>query len=338
MTQTTVSSANAVKPSDRAEFNIPAATLAQKGSASAWAAFGLVWLLIALNAWGRWITSDYFAPVPITPGDTMADWRLVGLRTLEVLSTLLVLRITWKSLVRPWLSERRFGLDGMLLLSGILGFCADAMLNLHHYLFAFNAHSVNMGVWTAFMPFHTTGPYHYAESLLWGFPMYVYFGIGAAYAGCELIGKLRRKYPGISNVSAYALAYLMFCVSDFILENTIIRTTHAYMYAKTYEPLTVFAGTLYQFPIYESLLSSIVCLGFTAIRMSALESADGLSIVERGALRFDARLQPLVRILAVFGATGALFIVGYHLPFNWLGIVGESAIDLPSYMLPAMVQ
>ena len=314
------------------------ASLAQRGGASAWAAFGLVWLLVVINAWGRWILSDSFAPVPITPGDVMENWRLVGLRVLEVVSTLLVIHITWKSVIKPWLTEKRFGLDAVLLLSGVLGFCADANLNLHEYIFAFNAHSINMGVWTAYMPFHTTGPYHYAESLLWGFPMYVYFGIGAAYAGCELILKLRKKYPGISNASVYAMTYLFFCVSDFILENAIIRSTHAYMFSKTYEPLTLFAGTLYQFPIYESFFSSVVCIGFTAIRMSSLESTDGMSFVERGAHRFDSRLQPFVRVLALFGATGLLFIVGYHLPVNWLGTIGTSVLELPTYMQPALIE
>lgn len=314
------------------------ASLSRTGSASAWAVFGAVWLLVAINAYARWMMSDtLFAPAPILPGDDIANWRLIGIRILEVLSTLAVIQLAWKSLIKPWIKERRFGLEAMLLLSGVIGFCADGFLNLHEHLFAFNAHSINMGVWTAFLPFHTNGPTVYAESLLWGFPMYVYFGLGAAYAGCALIAKLRQTFPGISNASAYFLTYLFFCVADFILENAIIRTTDAYMFVKTWGPLTVFEGSLYQFPLYESLFASIVSIGFTAIRQSALESADGLSFVERGAHRFHPRLQPLIRLLAVLGATGALFALGYHLPFNWLGTIGTSVIDLPSYMQPGML-
>ena len=41
------------------------------------------------------------------------------------------------------------------------------------------------------------------------------------------------------------------------------------------------------------------------------------------------------RVLAVIGACSALFILAYHLPFNWLGMIGTSTFDIPSYMLPA---
>jgi Spirocyclase AveC-like len=301
-----------------------------------WAIWGTLWVFIACLAWGKWIVSgELFGPVPILEGDTMAPWRLIALRALELFSVLVLLVITWRSLMQPWLERREFGLDAMLLLGGIIGFSADALLNLHELLFAFNAHSVNLGVWTSFMPFYTDGPSRYAESLLWGFPMYVYFGIGASYAGCGVIAGLRARYPGISNAAAFAVAYMVFVISDCLLENAIIRTTEAYMFTKTYGPLTIFAGSIYQFPLYEALLASVVCLGFTAIRQSALDSADGLSFVERGAAVINPRYRTAVRTVAVIGAAGALFIFGYHLAFNWLGLIGNSIVEMPSYMYPA---
>ena len=130
------------------------------------------------------------------------------------------------------------------------------------------------------------------------------------------------------------IAYAVFIVGDFILENAIIRTTDAYMFTKTYGPLTVFAGSIYQFPIYESLCAGGVSLGFTAIRLSALDDPEGLSFLERGANRLNPRYRTLARTLAVIGGCGALFIFVYHLPFNWLGVVGTTVIQPPSYMLP----
>lgn len=315
--------------------HLPSAS-ARHDTVGAWALWGAIWALIALNAWARWIMSDtLFGPVPIQPGDTIEPGRLLALRGLEVISTLVVVQCVWMCTLKPWLHERKFGLDGMLLLGGVIGFSADSLLNLHHFLFAFNAHSVNLGVWTAFMPFYTGGPARYAESLLWGFPMYVYFGITASMAGCAIIKKLRQYYPDISNASAFALAYLVFIAADFLLENAIIRSTDAYMFTKTYGPLTVFAGSIYQFPFYESLCAGAVSLGFTVIRQSALDDPDGLSMVERGALRLPPRYRTPARTLAVVGACGALFILAYHLPFNWLGVVGTSVIQPPSYMLPS---
>ena len=40
---------------------------------------------------------------------------------------------------------------------------------------------------------------------------------------------------------------------DFLMENVVIRLTHAYAYAQTYGPLTLWAGRAsFEFPIYES--------------------------------------------------------------------------------------
>lgn len=312
-----------------------AASATRHDSVVAWAAWGTIWTLIALNAWVRWAASDKFGPVPIQPGDVMDPGKLIALRMLEVISTLVVVQCVYQCAWKPWRRDGHIGLDGMLLLGGIIGFSADSMLNLHDFLFAFNSHSVNLGVWTAFMPFYTGGPARYAESLLWGYPMYVYFGITASLAGCAIIGSLRKHFLHITNASAYAITYVAFCIGDFILENSIIRTTDAYMFTKTYEPLTVFAGTMYQFPLYESFCAAAVSLGFTVIRQSALDAPDGLSIVERGANRLAPALRVPMRAMAVAGACGALFILAYHLPFNYLGVVGQSTFDIPSYMLPA---
>jgi Spirocyclase AveC-like len=301
---------------------------------ASWAIFGVIWVAISLNALIQWVMSDNFGPAPILPGDTLPPAKLIGLRILEVVSTLVVLQCLWQHGLKPWMAERRMTLEGMLLVGGIVGFTADAMLNLHHFLFAFNAHSVNLGVWTAFLPFYTGGPAHYAESLLWGFPMYVYFGITASLAGCAVIRFLRKQSPDITNARAFFLTYIIFCVGDFILENTIIRTTDAYMFIETYGPLTVFAGTDHQFPLYESFCAAAVSLAFTMLRQSALDDPNGVSFVERGAMSLPHIWQIPIRLLAVVGATGVFFICLYHIPFNWLSIIGDSVIAPPSYMLP----
>jgi Spirocyclase AveC-like len=319
---------------DHAAGVVKSVAPARTDNIKAWALWGAVWLLIAVNAWVRWIMSDKFGPAPIMPGDVIDPTRLLALRVLEVISTLVVLQCVWRCAIKPWMKERKVTLEGMLLLGGVIGFSADSLLNLHQLLFAFNAHSINLGVWTSFMPFYTGGPSRYAESLLWGFPMYVYFGITASYAGCAVIKKLRQSFPDITNASALAITYAVFIAGDFVLENAIIRTTDAYMFTKTYGPLTVFEGSMYQFPMYEAFLAGGVSLGFTMLRQSALDDPNGLSMVERGAMRLNPRYRTFARTLAVVGACGALFICVYHLPFNWLGIVGTSVIQPPSYMLP----
>ena len=64
------------------------------------------------------------------------------------------------------------------------------------------------------------------------------------------------------------------------------------------------------------------------------ESGTKLSPVERGVDRWRPSFQPGTRTLAVIGFCCAATILIYHLPFNWLGIVGASTAHLPTYMWP----
>jgi Spirocyclase AveC-like len=79
---------------------------------------------------------------------------------------------------------------------------------------------------------------------------------------------------------------------DFAVENQAIRLMHGYAYGQTYGPLTVWAGGRFQFPLYDSLLVAALALLYTWMRLQALQSADGLSPLERGFERWHPALQP----------------------------------------------
>lgn len=306
------------------------------GAVSAWAAFGVLWVIVAAQALVRWILSDQQSqPAPVLGPDVFPAWREVSLRVLEGVSVLVLAAFVWFCIVKPWRRTGRLSLEGMFVIGGVFGSVADACLNLYTYLFAWNAHSVNRGVWTAFMPFHRAGSStRYAEGLLWGVPMYIYFCTGAALLGCITVRALRRRIPGISNVRALSVVFVGEFAMGLVLENTIIRITQAYGYAQTTGWLTLFAGSQYQFPIYESLLTAGLGVAFTSVRLSAQDSPDGVSVVERGYQRWRPSLQRPVRLFAVIGFCATALLVMYHLPFNWLGVGGTSMADLPSYLRP----
>lgn len=55
----------------------------------------------------------------------------------------------------------------------LIGCITDGVLNMYQYIFAWNAHSVNLGSWSAFLPLRGSGAHsRYAEALIWGIPMY----------------------------------------------------------------------------------------------------------------------------------------------------------------------
>jgi hypothetical protein len=313
----------------------PTLAPARTGGVTVWAAIAVVWLVIAVQAVVRWVFSDDFGPAPLIGRDPMPLWNLVSLRIFEGLSISLLIGLIWFCVVAPWRRTGTLSLDGKLVLGGMAAFVADGFLNSYTYLFAWNAHNVNLGVWTAYLPFHNpAASSRYAESMLWGPPMYVYFCAGVAIPGCVAYRSMRSRWPGLSNVSLLSIIFVGDFVFDFVVENAAIRLTHGYSFAQTYGPLTICAGSQFQFPLYESFLVATLGLFYTWMRLQAMQSADGLSPVERGFGRWRSGLQPGVRTLAAIGFCSWATILIYHLPFNWLGIVGSSNAALPTYMWP----
>jgi hypothetical protein len=149
-----------------------------------------------------------------------------------------------------------------------------------------------------------------------------------------VIRRLRVRYPSISNVAALGVVFLLACVFDFVVENAIIRSTQAYAFAQAPASVTLWAGSQYQFPIYEMLCVAALGTIFTGLRLSAIDAPDGVSIVERGFERFRPGLQMPVRVIAVIGFSMTMLFVVYHVVVNWLGTNGDSIARLPSYLLP----
>jgi hypothetical protein len=318
------------------------------GFATTWAAWGVIWSTLSLTVLIRWISSPTeFSPAPHVNSTPMPLWRLIALRFVEALSLAVLLAFIFYSVAKPLYHRREFTLDGKFVIGGLIALVSDGFLNGQQYIFAWNSYAVNMGSWAAFMPFHHHGtPTRYTESLLWGPPMYVYFCAGVAIGGCKLHHKLRARYPAISTEAIFAIVWLDALVFDFCLENAIISTTHAYAFSKTYGPLTLWAGRVNQFPIYESFFVATLGTLFTYLRVQALECSEGLSPVERGYQRWRAGvgfrgrrygggwLPGVVRAFAVIGFCSASCVLCYHLPLNWLGVIGDCKGALPDYLMP----
>ncbi|HEX9834530.1 MAG TPA: spirocyclase AveC family protein [Mycobacterium sp.] len=324
------------RPKDAAPQATEIPPLGRQGPATFLALIGAVWFVMCVVILARWVTSESeFAPAPKIGPDAMADWRLVALRVFEVISLAVMAAFVWYCVVKPLRQTGKLSLDGKFVIGGLICFVADAFLNVQQYLFAWNSENVNRGVWVQFMPFHAPeAPSRYAESLIWGPPMYIYFCAGVAIGACYEAKKVRRRWPKISKFQLFVLIFIFEFLFDFLVENGVIRSTHAYAFAKTYEPLTLWAGEVHQFPIYESILVAFVGCVFTWARMEAEDRPPGQSPIEVGVQRWRPSFQPHVRNLAVLGFCMVTLVFVYHLPFNWLGVIGTSVADMPSYLLP----
>ncbi|WP_182379481.1 spirocyclase AveC family protein [Nocardioides sp. WS12] len=301
-----------------------------------WAAIGVVWTIVSIVTLYGWVTGDDFGAPEVRGPDQMDAGKLIGLRIVEVISTgvlaIAVYFLAWK----PWRRDKKVTLDALLLLGGITGFVMDCWLNTQSFLFAFNSHSVNLGAWSSSLPFHNDAvPSHYAESLLWGLPMYIYFCAALGFVNTMAARRIRARWPGLSTQSILAILFVGDLVFDFVVENVIIRTTEAYSFVQTSGPLTLWDGEQHQFPLYETFLVACVAMCFTYARWSADWDADGLSVIERGVLTIPSSYRLAVRTFAAIGFCAVVLMMCYHLPFNWISLTGDSFADLPSYLAPA---
>ncbi|KAL2785010.1 hypothetical protein BJX66DRAFT_343513 [Aspergillus keveii] len=95
----------------------------------------------------------------------------------------------------------------------------------------------------------------------------------------------QRLPPSLTNAGILTIIWLIEFALDFVIENIAIRVTHGYGFAKTYGPLTLFAGKGYQFPIYESAFVASIGCSFTIMRWKA--SQRGYSPIETGTLSIN---------------------------------------------------
>jgi Spirocyclase AveC-like len=322
-----------------AEKSLPAATIPERsprvaspnGSATGWAILGAAWIIFIIYGVVRWVISGPFGPVPIQGPDHYATWRLVGLRGLEASSVLFVVMMVTRYVVRPWRRERKLRIEGMLMIGGTLGFFIDPVINIFHYTFAWNQHAVNLGTWLSIFPGRSNEVGPYAEGLLWAFPQYIMMSAGAALAGYWIVTQLRQRFPGIGIASALAVVFVAFFIGDLIIEN-IFLVFQVYAFPRTFSGLTIFAGKLNQFPLYESIFVGAQAIPLTLLMLSARESDDGLSFVERGAGNISSRYQVYVRCGAIIGFTLVVYAFGYFLPWSWLSVTPDSFIHIPSYL------
>jgi hypothetical protein len=243
----------------------------------------------------------------------------------------------WFTVLRPWLRTRRVPFDGKLLLGLMIAYQVDPILNYFNTSFVFNAHSVNFGAWANGIPgYQNPGQGQLAEGFLWAMPLYMYFGLLAAIVGGRILAWLGRRFPSASKVSLYAVLFVLITVGDFFVEFVTIVYPQLYVFSGTPKSLTLFAGEIYQFPVYHCVFAAVFAVMITWLRES--RDANGVSAVERGLdqLAVAHRIKGLLSFLAIT-AWATLSALGYFLPFAWMSMQADSYPKLPSYLTTSAV-
>lgn len=291
-----------------------------------WSLFGLVCALFSLSVFGQWLLSPTeFSAVAVTAADAMDAGTLQTLRIVEGISMTVAVGAVYLWLLRPWIKTGTPSIAGLLLVGALLTYVLDTTVNYADYHMAWNKHSLNFGTWASFFPGHT-GPTQYAEAMLWGPPMYLYFGVALATIQLKVIDVLR---PRIGLVVALAVSFVLAFCFDLIAESTIIQTSEAYAWPYVVGAWSVWSGTQFQFPLYESLLVAIYSSLYALLLNSARRQ--GVSFIERGVDQLPSALRLPARLLAATGFAAVCTTI-YFGGFYLISQSADTRVEMPAYL------
>ncbi|WP_024441882.1 spirocyclase AveC family protein [Mycobacterium sp. UM_WGJ] len=292
------------------------------GPVKVWATVGGALLTLQLYVWTRWITGPFFERVPGGPNDPPLYMKVPLMANAIVLWVGLPFAVWW-FFIRPWRRERRITLDGLLFVSMGLMFFLDPLLNYFNTWCTYNTWLFNRGSWTSHIPGWVSPEEpgrQVAEPLLTNVPGYAYGVLLITIAGCWIMGKIKARWPGISNLRLIAVTYAISFVFDFVMEGLVLLPIGFYTYPGAIRSVSINADTYYQWPIYEGLMWGAVQAALCSLRFFTDER--GRTIVERGLdqVRGGWARQQFTRFLAVFAGVSACFFVLYMVPAQWIAL------------------
>lgn len=294
-----------------------------------WAPLGAVSTAVILWAWTGWILSPELAAIPTGP-DTLGGAELAAMRLLEVTTAVAAIYILGRFLVGPLVRERTLSFEGMLVIAMFLMAFFDPFDNYLVFSFTYSAHFIELGAWSHFVPgWHSPNGERFGVPLLFAVCAYVGVMFGNGVAGVRFLRWLGGRRPSSSLLGRFAALVALFAVVDFAFENLLIRLGFM-AYPGVPHALTLWAGEVHQFPLYEPLLMALWWTGMTVALY--FRDPDGRSFAQRGVAGLPRRTRAAVSVFAITGFLHLWTLAVYFLPFNALAVTADSPPALPSHL------
>jgi len=296
------------------------------------AIWGVLMVGVALHAFGSWILSADFKPSPMgaDPLPAQVYWTL---RIIETLAVVLAFLLVWHFMIKPWRRTGAITWDGMFMISGFLLWWGDPLDNYFNFTFMYNSGFLNMASWTSFIPgWEAPNQNLFPEPLLFVGGLYIWWFIAPVALGCWVLNQLKSALPVSSIMTRLLLLFAFFTVFDFVIENIFTRL-QVFAYVGSYAPLTVWAGTPNQFPVYNSFIMASFFMGMTCLRY--FKDDQGNSFAERGieSIRISGATKTVLRQFALIGFLNLNIMLLYFFPYCLFSMKADSFPKYPSYML-----
>lgn len=287
-----------------------------------WATVGAAILAVGACSMARWLLSGAEANT-IGRAEVPDFMRLAGIvwQSGGIVTTLGLL---WWFLVRPLRRDGRLSFDGLLLLALLTMYWQDMLSNATQWWAVYNTTLVNLGSWYGFVPlWNAPGAAHYPEPFLLSGPMYVYGIFPPVLAANRLMRHIRAKHPRVGTLGLAFAGFSALVVADVLLE-PLLLVLGLWSYPGAVQALSIFAGTHYQFPIYEALLWGLVWTSIACLRFFRNER--GESFAERGLSRLSLgrRSRTVIRFLALAGVVNLSYLLLHHLPYQAISMRADA--------------
>lgn len=285
-----------------------------------WARIGALFVALTLYQWGSWILGGNLESNPRR--GPVPGWQLAFARFEEVLGPVVALLFVYFFIYKPWRSERRVTLDGLLIIVFLqMWALQDPWVD---YLRPWSLYST---VWTNIgcPQCHAPGwlsPKTMSEPILFMWGAYLGALLGAIIVANRIMSAAKRRWPHISTIKLVGIAFAFLCLMDFFMESAWLLTG-AYTYGGAVRGLSLWAGRYYQFPVYEIVLWGAAWTALACVRF--FRNDKGQTVAERGIdeLRTSAGRETGLRLLALIGICNVIFLA-YNISVNIAGLHADN--------------
>jgi hypothetical protein len=288
-----------------------------------WAALGFGFLAFAAYLIVAWLIAGEAHRVPTGP-TPLPTWMQIALSIQQWGLFAGMLALIWFKAVRPRMRTGSFTFDGLMILAFALLWWSDPLYNYFTPGFNYNAYFVNLGSWVGHVPgWMSPNPQNIPQPLLWLPGVYTCAFFLMVVIVNALFRKTRQRYPSISAVSMWFIAFIPMAVVGTLWE-ALFMMMGSHHYGSSIRWLALNAGHYYEFPVYQGITASLLYTTWGSLRY--FRDDRGRSFAEHGIdqLNVSDRTKGWMRFFAVSGAITVIFFAFYHVPNALIALRGDA--------------
>jgi hypothetical protein len=282
-------------------------------------------LAIQFWTWGAWLLDG---PVQLTKyrDTSLSSFKVaIGYQVFAWIVMIAILRGVYREVRR----ERKWTLDAMFCVAGLLTYFWDPLSNLAQPLFMYSSQWVNLADWTGYVPFNKyPDGGRLPEAVAFTPCFYVIGFLTASRIMHWVVERVRSRRPELSNRQAFLVMWLVGGLFDAAFE-VPLYLTHLWAYPGTPD-VGILAHSGQKYPLSEFIIAGFGIASFAAIRN--FKDDKGRSLVERGMERFNARRRTFLSQLALVGAFNGIFLV-LSIIFAVLGLFAGPVKAMPDHLI-----